>query len=78
MDLRRGFDLRTFNIVETAIDYGDFESCTKYIFHFALGRHGPHRLMSLMKPMGIREWNVMVYVCLDHIVALLRGVALLE
>jgi hypothetical protein len=32
MNLRRDFELWTFNIFETAIDYGDFRSCTKCIF----------------------------------------------
>jgi hypothetical protein len=31
MNLRRALELWTFNIVETAIDYEDFESCTECI-----------------------------------------------
>jgi hypothetical protein len=31
MNLRRDLELWTFNIVETATDYEDFESWTKYI-----------------------------------------------
>ena len=36
MDLRRDLELWTFNIVETALDYEDFESWTKCIFHYAV------------------------------------------
>ena len=32
MDLRRDFEIWNFNIVETAMDYGDFGSWTKCIF----------------------------------------------
>jgi hypothetical protein len=52
MNLRKALELWTFNIVETAIDYGDFGNCN---FYYAMGRYGPHRLMSLNKPMGARE-----------------------
>jgi hypothetical protein len=76
INLRRGFELWTFNIVEPAIDYGSFESWTKYILHYAIFRYGPHRLMCLIKPMGAREWNVMVCICLAKGVALLGGVTL--
>jgi hypothetical protein len=55
MNLRRDFKLWTFNTVETAIDYGGFGSWTKYIFYYSMGRYGPHRLMCLNKPVGIRE-----------------------
>jgi hypothetical protein len=34
MNLRRDIELWTFNIVETAIEYGDFESWTKCILHY--------------------------------------------
>jgi hypothetical protein len=77
MDLRRDFELWTFNIVETAIDYGDFGSWTKCTFYYAMARYGPHRLC-LNKLMGAREWNVMAYICMAHGVALLGDVALLE
>jgi hypothetical protein len=53
MNLRRVFELPTFNIVETAIDYGSIRSWTKCIFYYALGRYGPHRLYvgtSLWRP----------------------------
>jgi hypothetical protein len=43
-----------------------------------MARYGPHRLMCLNKPMGGREWNVVVGICLAQGVALLGGVALLE
>ena len=55
MNLRREFELWTFNIVETAIDNGNFESCTKCTFYYAMVRYGPYRLMCLNKPMGARE-----------------------
>ena len=41
MNLRRDFELWTFNIIETAIDYGDFGSWTKCILHSAMFRYGP-------------------------------------
>ena len=47
MNLRKYFVLCTFNIVETAIDYGDFGSWTKCIFYYAVAR----------------EWNVVVLIC---------------
>jgi hypothetical protein len=37
MDLRRDFELWTFNIVETAIEYRDFESWNKCIFLLCFG-----------------------------------------
>ena len=55
MNLRRDLELWTFNIVETAIDYEDFESWTKCILHYAMFKYGPHRLMCLNKSMGTRE-----------------------
>ena len=78
MNLRRGLELRTFNIVEIAIDYEDFESWTKCILHYAMFKYGPHRLMCLNKSMGAREWNVMVCIFLDQGVAPFGGVALLD
>jgi hypothetical protein len=60
VNFRKDLELWTSNIVETAIDYGNFGSCTKFILHYAMFRHGPHRLICLEKPMGAREWNVMV------------------
>ena len=74
MNLRR--DLETFNIVETAIDYEDFEIWTKCILHYAMFKYGPHRLMCLN--MGAREWNVMVCIFLHQGVAPFGGVALLD
>jgi hypothetical protein len=55
MNLRKDFELWTFNIVETAIDYGDFGSWAKYILHYAMFRYDPHRLMCLNKFMGARD-----------------------
>jgi hypothetical protein len=34
-------DLWTFNIVETTLDYEDFESWTKCILHDAMFKYGP-------------------------------------
>ena len=78
MNLRRGLELRTFNIVEIAIDYEDFKSWTKRILHYAMFKYGPHRLMCLNKSMGAREWNVMVCIFLHQGVAPFGGVALLD
>jgi hypothetical protein len=64
MNLRRDYELWAFNIVETAIDYGGFGSWTKCILHYAKFRYDPHELICLNKPMGAREWNVMVCTCL--------------
>ena len=36
MNLRSNFELWTFNIVETAIDYGDPQSWTECILHYAM------------------------------------------
>jgi hypothetical protein len=49
MNLRRDFVL---NIVETAIDYGNFGSWTKCILHYVIFRYGPHRVIYLNKLMG--------------------------
>ena len=57
MNLRSDFELWTFNIVETPIDYEDFGSWTKCIFHYAMFSCGLHRLIYLNKPMAAREWN---------------------
>jgi len=56
--------LWTLDIVETAINYGDFWSWTKYILHYTMFRSDPHRLICLNKPMRTRKWNVMVSICL--------------
>ena len=41
MNHRRDFEHWTFNIVETATDYGDFGSWTKCAFYYAMDRYGP-------------------------------------
>ena len=41
MNLRRDFELWTFNILETAIDYENFESWTECILHYAMFKYGP-------------------------------------
>ena len=76
MNLRRDFELWTFNIVETALDYEDFRSWTKCIFHYAMFRYGPHRLMFQQAYVG-QEVECDGLCMLGQGVALL-GVALLE
>ena len=49
-----------------------------YFLHYAMFRYGSHRLICLNKPIGAREWNVMVCICSAQGAALLEGVALLE
>ena len=79
MNLRRDFELWTFNIVDTAIDYGDSGNWTKCSLHYAMFRSvPPPRLIYLNKSIGAREWNVMVCICLVQGMALLVGVSLLE
>jgi hypothetical protein len=78
MSVRRDFELWTFNIVETAIDYRDFGSWTKCILYYAMFRYAPHRFISLNSPMGVKEWNVRDCVCLAQGVPLFEIVALLE
>jgi hypothetical protein len=77
-NLRRDLKLWIFNIVETAIDYEDFKSLTKCIFHYAMFKYIPHRLMCLNKSMGAREWNVMVCIFFGQGVATFGGVTKLE
>jgi hypothetical protein len=75
---QKRLELWTFNIDETAIDYGNFGSWTKCNFLLCYGSIWPHGLMCLNKPMGAREWNVMVWICLAQRVALFGGLAFLE
>jgi hypothetical protein len=63
MNLRRDFELWTFNIVETAIDYGDFGSWIKCTIFIMLWPDIAPTDMCLNKPIGAREWNVMVCIC---------------
>jgi hypothetical protein len=57
---------------------GTLEVGPNVLFYYAMARYGPHRLMYLNKPMGAREWNVMVCICLAQEVSLFGGVALLK
>jgi hypothetical protein len=69
MNLRRNFELWTFNTVETVIDYGTFEVGLKYILHYAMDRYGPHSRLCLNKcgyqgvecgslnMLGLKEWQ---------------------
>ena len=73
LDLRRDFELWTFNIVDTAIDHENFGNWTKCTFYYAMFRYGLHRLMCLNKPRGARKWNAMVCAYWAQGVALLGG-----
>jgi hypothetical protein len=53
MNLRRDFELWTFNIVESVIDDGDFWSWIKCILHYAMFRFDPQRLVCLNKLMVV-------------------------
>jgi hypothetical protein len=53
MNLRRDFELWSFNIVEIAIDCGDFWSWIK--LHYAIFNYDHCRLIGLNKFMGARE-----------------------
>ena len=50
---------------------GTFEVGLNVFLHYAMARYGPHRFMCLNKPIGAREWNVVVQICLAQGVALL-------
>jgi hypothetical protein len=81
MNLRRDFDLWTVAMVETAIDEGDFgcwAKCIFVFFYYVMARYGPHGVTCLNKPFGVREWKMIICLCLAQGVALLGGVALLE
>jgi hypothetical protein len=41
INLRRDLEFWTFNIVETAVDYEDFESWTKCMLHYSVFKYGP-------------------------------------
>jgi hypothetical protein len=43
---------------------GTFEVGLNVIFHYGIARYGPNRLIHLNKPMGARELNVVVQICL--------------
>ena len=55
MDLRRDFELWTFNIVDTVQTIGTLEVGLMYFLNYAMARYGPHRLMCLNKPLGARR-----------------------
>ena len=58
------FELWTFNIVQIAIDYGEFRSWAECMFYYAMAMYGLQRLMFLNKSMKAREWNVKLGICL--------------
>jgi hypothetical protein len=72
MNLRRDFELWTFNTVEL-YTMGTLEVGLNVIFYYAMARYGPHSLMCLSKSMGAREWDVMVGICLAKGVELFGG-----
>jgi hypothetical protein len=49
-----------------------------YFLRYAMFRYGSHRLICLNKPIGAREWNVMVCICSAQGAAPLEGMTLLE
>jgi hypothetical protein len=57
---------------------GTFEVGPNIFLHYTMLRYGPHRLIHLDKPIGAKEWNVMVCIYSAQGVALLEHVALLE
>jgi hypothetical protein len=78
MNLRRALELWTFNIVETAIVYEDFESWTKCICIMLCLSMAPIDSCFLNKSMRAREWNIMICIFLDQRVAPFGGVSFLE
>jgi hypothetical protein len=75
VNLRRDFELWTFNTVETAIDHGDFEvELNVFFIMLCLGMALIDSYLN--RPTGTREWNVMGCICSAQRVALLEGVAL--
>jgi hypothetical protein len=78
MTLRRDFELQTFNIVETIIDYGTPEiELNVFCIMLWLGM-APIDSCAWTSLWGAREWNVVVWICLTKIVALLGDMTLLE
>jgi hypothetical protein len=59
-NLKENFELQTFSNVETVIHCGDFWSWTKCILYYTMARYGLHRLKCLNKPVGAKEWNVVI------------------
>ena len=74
INLIRDFEFRKVNIVETAI--GTLEvGVNVFCIILCLGMAPIETCLD--KPMGAREWNVMICICLAQRVAVV-GVALLE
>jgi hypothetical protein len=74
--LRNSDGNRTFGIFETVIDYGTFEvGLNLFCIFLCLGMAA---IVSCVWTSLCRSRNVVVWICLAHWVALLRGVALLE
>jgi len=59
MNLRRDFECWTFNIVETAIDYGDLEVGLNALFIILWLGMAPTD-SCLNKPTGARKWDMVV------------------
>jgi hypothetical protein len=60
MNLRRDFKVWTCNVVEIVIGCGDFEIGLNVFFIMLCLGMSLYRLMCLNKPVGVREWTVMV------------------
>ena len=71
MNLRRDLELWTFNMVETAIDYEDFESWTKCILHYSVFKYGPPYI-HVFEFLAHRKYTIRTYGLVGV------GVALLE
>jgi hypothetical protein len=61
MILRRDLELLTFTTwLRLLYTKGTLKVGLNKLFYYAMARYGPHKLMCLNKPMGAREWNVIV------------------
>ena len=78
LDVSQNSECGTFNINETAVEYGDFWSWTKCILHYAMFKYGLHRLMfeQAYGSQGVKCDFFLI--CLAQGVALFRGMALVE
>ena len=74
INLTRDLELRKVNIVETAIETLEV-GVNAFCIILCLGMAPIETCLD--KPMGAREWNVMICICLAQRVAVV-GVALLE
>ena len=56
-EFRRDLEFCTFNIVETAIDYGDFGSSTKWFLHYGMFRYA---LTHIFKAYGGQRMDCLI------------------